>query len=314
MTFVCEFFLCGLRHGFCSLDCQHFFFVELRGERPASCILTACSETHPKKTTSADISNQKLLLASADSARLRGSCSDFLHAGAHSMMHVTIFAYATFPTIDLCRAFHAPSMSCVCCVILARARSGEGALAESLHIPHDHDRTPGVVAGSFGARGGEGLVEVAEEVAGSFGARGGGARHCRAPPKVGPRIPFSLFFRARFSESSDFVAVCRALASAQKTPQNATKTTICHKPSNGRASRQGVDPLIFWKSLFGQGFAAFSARLQALGKQPQICAPRIPGPGNCGEKLSERLRDCGWRAACAPARSYCAPTRRGPLS
>jgi len=143
LTFVCEFFLCGLRHGFCSLDCQHFFFVELRGERPASCILTACSETHPKKTTSADISNQKLLLASADSARLRGSCSDFLHAGAHSMMHVTIFAYATFPTIDLCRAFHAPSMSCVCCVLLARARSGKGALAQSLHTPHDHDRTLG---------------------------------------------------------------------------------------------------------------------------------------------------------------------------
>ena len=112
--------------------------------------MTACSETHPQKTTSVDISNQKLLLASADSARLRGSCGDFLHAGAQILMHLTVCAYAIFPTIDLCRACHAPCMSRVCCVLLARARSGEGALAQSLHTPHDHDRTPGVVAGSFG--------------------------------------------------------------------------------------------------------------------------------------------------------------------
>jgi len=30
-----------------------------------------------------------------------------------------------------------------------------------------------------------------------------------------------------------------------------------------------------------------SARLQAPGRQPQICAPYFPWPGNCGKKVSE---------------------------
>ena len=123
-----------------------------------------------------------------------------------------------------------------------------------------------------------------------------GARRfrCRAPPVV-PRIRpsethslhmthFPLFSGPAIS-CAQIPAVCKALASAQKTPQNAAQ--CCTTPHNA-AQRRKTLILDNWRidacadysktleSVFSRGSAAFSACLHALSEQPQICAPHIP--------------------------------------
>jgi len=79
---------------------------------------------------------------------------------------------------------------------------------------------------------------------------------------------------------------CVPPARAQQTPQ-----TLEKRRSSKIGGSTHVDPPIFEKSASVRGFAAFAARLQAHGKQSQICAPQIPGP-----KLWEK-RDGTWSGA-----------------
>jgi len=61
---------------------------------------------------------------------------------------------------------------------------------------------------------------------------------------------------------------------AQKPPQN-TGTTSFEK---------SADPPIFQKSVFLRAIAAFGARLHALGKHLQICAPQYRGPETAAKR------------------------------
>jgi len=69
------------------------------------------------------------------------------------------------------------------------------------------------------------------------------------------------------------------LAAARPNPE---KTLIIE---NRRI--MAVDVPIFENFGVFPGSPAFSARLHALGKQPQICAPQISGPRNRGKRVSK---------------------------
>jgi hypothetical protein len=72
-----------------------------------------------------------------------------------------------------------------------------------------------------------------------------------------------------------------------------------------------VNQPIFQKSVIFRGFPAFSARLQALGKQHRFVATRISRPANRGKMVSEG-RDFGTLGG-ARQRSAQAPRRRVPF-
>ena len=118
-------------------------------------------------------------------------------------------------------------------------------------------------------------------------------RLCRAPPEVRSASPQTLFpccFWAQKFELHKFGAVCRALARAQKIQQNPGKTPIFPK-----SNTQCVNPAIFQKSMWFLGLAAFSARLQALGKQLHF-PPPPRAPSILHLQVNGPLRVCARRA------------------
>jgi len=62
--------------------------------------------------------------------------------------------------------------------------------------------------------------------------------------------------------SNKFEAVCRARASAQKTPQTPGKTLIFEESADHAMIRRTPETSVFFR-----GFAAFSAHLHALRNQ-----------------------------------------------
>jgi len=117
----------------------------------------------------------------------------------------------------------------------------------------------------------------------------------------GPRTPFSLRFRLRLRLRFRFrlhfrcrfrsqifevhrsEAVCRDLASAQKTPQNPETSPILEKSTDLRTTMSSICPFFNDRCCF-RGLQRF---LQTTGKQPQICAPQKSGTGSRGEKVFE---------------------------